>query len=699
MSFLAPFFILGAAAIVAPILFHLIRRTSKETQPFSSLMFLQPSPPRVTRRSRLENLLLLLLRCLVLLLLAFAFARPFISRPVDTSNNPNAGRKIVVMVDTSASMRREGVWSDAVRKTEDILTNTGRGDRVSLFTFDRVATRRLTFEQWTQMTESERAGLATQRLAAVKPGWAGTRLGNALITAVEALEEADSEDSQEQWSGRREIVLISDLQAGADVDALQAYEWPEGVELKIEPIKAKKPGNAGIQLVAERRDSPRVKEDEGPRVRISNSAESATEQFQVGWISGKEEEFIGGAVEAYVPPGQSRVARLPKPPEGVADARLWLAGDGEAFDNTAWRVAAKAQEIPVIYLGGESESDLQEPLFYLKRAFLETKQEKIEIVARPAATPVMQVDLDRSQLVILTRGLAGNEAASLKAFMEQGSTVALVMKSAEDANSIGALTGSGFPKAVEAEVKQYAMLGELDFEHPLFAPFADPRFSDFTKIRFWKYRKLELEGIPGARAIARFDNGDPALTEIPVGKGALLVLSSGWQPGDSLLARSSKFVPLLYAILENSGALRSVASQVYIGDAVAFDSIKSTETISIVKPDGKTATVEGGAKFTETLEPGVYTATAGTFSQKFAVNLVAGESETEPIPLDELMIHGATLSAPELTPEAKEARKRLMLKSQMENQQKLWRWLVVAALIVLIVESFIAGRLTRPAQA
>ena len=66
MSFLAPLFVLGALAIAAPILFHLIRRTSKEKIPFSSLMFLQPTPPRVTKKSRLENILLLLLRCAVL---------------------------------------------------------------------------------------------------------------------------------------------------------------------------------------------------------------------------------------------------------------------------------------------------------------------------------------------------------------------------------------------------------------------------------------------------------------------------------------------------------------------------------------------------------------------------------------------------------------------------------------------------------
>ena len=77
MSFLAPLFLLGALAVVGPILFHLIRRTTREVTPFSSLMFLRESPPRVTRRSRLENLWLLLLRCLVIGLLALGFARPF----------------------------------------------------------------------------------------------------------------------------------------------------------------------------------------------------------------------------------------------------------------------------------------------------------------------------------------------------------------------------------------------------------------------------------------------------------------------------------------------------------------------------------------------------------------------------------------------------------------------------------------------
>ena len=59
MSFLTPLYVLGLAAVAAPIVFHLIRRSPRGEVPFSSLMFLSPTPPRLTRRSRLDNWLLL----------------------------------------------------------------------------------------------------------------------------------------------------------------------------------------------------------------------------------------------------------------------------------------------------------------------------------------------------------------------------------------------------------------------------------------------------------------------------------------------------------------------------------------------------------------------------------------------------------------------------------------------------------------
>src|SRR5437762_2488520 len=137
MSFLAPLFLFGALAVALPVVFHLIRRTSKEKMTFSSLMFLQPTPPRVTRRNRLENIFLLILRCLVLGFLALGFARPFFQKPMVPDPQSGAARKIALLVDTSASMRRQNTWTLALAKAEEVLNKTEPADQLAVFTFDQ----------------------------------------------------------------------------------------------------------------------------------------------------------------------------------------------------------------------------------------------------------------------------------------------------------------------------------------------------------------------------------------------------------------------------------------------------------------------------------------------------------------------------------------------------------------------------------
>ena len=44
MSFLTPFYVLGLSAVIAPLVFHLIRRSPRGEVPFSSLMFLSRDP-------------------------------------------------------------------------------------------------------------------------------------------------------------------------------------------------------------------------------------------------------------------------------------------------------------------------------------------------------------------------------------------------------------------------------------------------------------------------------------------------------------------------------------------------------------------------------------------------------------------------------------------------------------------------------
>src|SRR6185436_5029496 len=305
MSFLAPLFLLGAAAIALPVIFHLIRRTTRERTPFSSLMFLNPSPPRLTRRSRLEHLLLLALRCLVLLLLAAGFARPFFRKQIANNDSPVSSRRRIVLVDASASMKRAGLWQEALRKADAALSAASPVDQVALYTFDRQLHPLMTFDQWNALTPGERATRAMQALKQAAPGWASTRLGDSLISAAETLADAAGKTA----TSAGEIVVITDLQEGSHPEQLQGYDWPKNISVQMQPVKPSAHGNASLHLVTET-DSVEKAGPTDVRVRINNSADSKVEKFKVGWVTPDGRNFATKAMEVYVPPGQSRVVNL-----------------------------------------------------------------------------------------------------------------------------------------------------------------------------------------------------------------------------------------------------------------------------------------------------------------------------------------------------------------------------------------------------
>ena len=525
MNFLTPLFLIGGLAIAGPIIFHLIKRTTRERTLFSSLMFLLPTPPRLSKRSRLEHLLLLLLRCLALGLLALGFSRPFFKQtPLDdpTAVQP---KRIVVLVDVSASMRRTGLWAAARERVEATLGKVSAVDQIALYTFDRAATPLLPFEEWNRTPATDRAALAKARLAAVSPGWSGTQLGTALIAAAEALAESDGK----QFPGPRQIVLVSDLQAGSRIEALQAYEWPKNVTLTVEAVKASKPTNAGLQLVADSADTSRAA-DTLVRVRVSNSADAQREQFTLGWtqVSGTGESvFVGKPIDVYVPPGQSRVIAMPIIKDTPGLERIELKGDDEDFDNVVWVMPPGQQRLNVLWLGNDAPEDPRQPLFFLRRALSDTPRLGVSVVARNSTAQVLPEDVANASVVFVSEALSAAQAGALREQALAGKTLVFAPKSAAAAATLGALIGREGVAITDATPTNYAMFAEIDFKHPLFAPFADPRFSDFTKIHIWKYRKLDAAGIPDARVLARFDSGDPAVIEATLGKGRLFVLTTG----------------------------------------------------------------------------------------------------------------------------------------------------------------------------
>src|SRR5262249_42829332 len=156
-------------------------------------------------------------------------------------------------------------------------------------------------------------------------------------------------------------------------------------------------------------------------------------------------------------------------------------------------------------------------------------------------------------LVVLGAETNAENAGRLKRYVEGGGTVLAVLTRPGRLETLATVAGVPAPEVADAPDGRDVLLGEIAFDHPLSAASAGAQFNDFTKIHSWKPRRPPADALGDARVVARFEDGDPAVVEKAVGKGRLVVLASGWGPADSQLARSSKFVPLMSALLEGRG--------------------------------------------------------------------------------------------------------------------------------------------------
>ncbi|MCA1584238.1 MAG: BatA domain-containing protein [Acidobacteria bacterium] len=134
MTFLAPLFLAGLAALAVPVLIHLIQRERKTVTAFPSLMFLRRIPYQSVRRRRIRHWALLALRLVALALIIAAFARPFL-RATSAAAMAGGARDVIVVVDRSYSMGYADTWSRARAAARQAVEELEPSDRASLVLF------------------------------------------------------------------------------------------------------------------------------------------------------------------------------------------------------------------------------------------------------------------------------------------------------------------------------------------------------------------------------------------------------------------------------------------------------------------------------------------------------------------------------------------------------------------------------------
>lgn len=681
MTWLFPLYLLGGAAIIGPILMHLRRRPPQDRVEFSSLMFLDAQTPMPVSKRRLENWLLLLLRCLALLLLVLMFARPLWRSQNEDSVSQN--QATLLLLDRSASMQRGDLWKQAITAATQRLEKIALTDRLAVATLDRETKLLWSFDQ-DKTSASTRLATLKPQLAAMKPGWASTDLGQALV------DTAGWFGSAQGISGlKKRVVVITDFQEGARLDALRGMVWPENIAVEVVRVEAPNADNFTLSLAASAAESNTNLQIRGEpenergrsfyRVRLSNTRDSKASDFKLTWDKGSEPPTTG-----YLPPGASRVLSIP----GNAGT-LTLSGDAWDFDNRIFIAPAQPKPVKIVFIGEEkTRSEAATPLFYLSRALQPTPSLLPELTIVPETAAGVPAD---TELVFISGArLSAPLMQSVRALAEKGGLVIAVVTPEMKPQDLEALTGiSGIQSDVSdksGSSDDYQMLSEVQTTHPLLRPFADERLRDFTKLHFWKHRSLTLPKDSPLEVLARFDQGDPAILARSLGKGRVVLLTSGWHPADSQLALSTKFVPLLYGWLEAAGFRNEQTASLLVGDVLPLDG-----TTSIMTPDGQTLTPKPGDTIRAEV-PGIYTLGK---DRLIAVNIAPEEGRITPMDLAKLRELGVRVEEGNLdakTSAKAEDKERLAITEQ-EARQRAWIWLLGSLLAILAWETWLAGRI------
>ncbi|MGV2333868.1 MAG UNVERIFIED_CONTAM: BatA domain-containing protein [Planctomycetaceae bacterium] len=319
------FAVAGAALAGIPFILHMLRRTPAQRLPFSLVRFLPASLPRTTRRATPQHWPLMLLRILAIVLIAIAFARPFQRLSMLRPDTAGPGRRVAVLLDRSASMRRDGLREKLLSELQTVTADLQAEDVLSITQFSRGTERLVSAEEWQQTSMESRAALIARAAEASEPDWRSTSTGPALLETASELSGQTTGGSAES---DRVVVLITDFQEGSDLAALRSGEWPDNVRLDLRIVQPEQSGNAGLSLLEDQKTG-RV------RVRLTASGDAPASQYGVQ-IFDEAGKPLGDLISADVAPGQRRTITLPDvPADQPRPAGVELAGDVHPFDNVA----------------------------------------------------------------------------------------------------------------------------------------------------------------------------------------------------------------------------------------------------------------------------------------------------------------------------------------------------------------------------
>ena len=596
MSFLNPLLLLAALGVALPILAHLLNRQQVKRTDWAAMQFLNRSVRIRSRQLRLKDFILLCVRCLAILLLVAALAKPFMKDPGEVPSGIGERRTgVVIALDASYSMAHsDGTatrFERAIEKIGVITENIHPGDPVCLVLLgaeQRVLARNMAFDagKFDELLSSERVSPESLDLDSVP------KKLKALAESMEA--------------PQKQIFFVTDMQAS---DWKKQPAWlgeafknlGESASTTIVPVLG---GSDNLAITDLELVSGVLRENTVARYRatVRNCGTSPVTNVQVKGLT--NDITVDTKTIPAIAPGASETVSLFVHFRNAGPVRVSaeLEQDALTEDNTRRTVAIIRDKVSVLSVEGESGSSGSFIEAALRARGGDSSQENFSVQSVPWID-LPSKDLANFDVVILQNvpDITPEQALAFESYVRAGNGLIWFAGDHVDAaswNKRSALDGlSLLPALIEQTINTSDALGvgrPLDPtvpDHPVCRPLRSLPEDLLSETRLRKV--LQVKPAPSSSTILSLaGTAAPVLMEHPVGRGQVFMFTTSADSAWNNMALTPVF-PMVLQQMVTYLTSREFEIPRLVGDSLSLSYVDQPDASDAVfdTPSGDTITV------------------------------------------------------------------------------------------------------------
>jgi hypothetical protein len=657
MGFLAPWALAGLVAVGLPVWLHLLKKHKTTPLPFASLMFFERRTQSSIKHRRLQYLLLLALRTLVLALLALAFARPFLqSRLAALAGGP---KLTVLAIDNSFSMRQDDRLARAKREAAQVAAKLGAGDKLQVLAFG---------------SQVHVMGDSAAAIQPIEP--TDTRSSYAeLSRALRSIAQTGAQSARMPV----EAHLFSDMQKSSLPANFADLRLGDSVRLVAHPVADRRAANFAVESV----NAPRRVYGSGKARVEATIAGYGTEQARrrVSLVlNGREIDSKSVDVPAG---GRAAAEFLPADlPFGLNRGEIRIdSGDNLPGDDRFYFSVERAEARRVLFV---HEARNQRDALYFRTALEAAAESAYALDAVPVEQSA-NLSPQKYAFVVLSdvSGLPASFETALRDYVRAGGSL-LVALGRESALRTQVPV---FDETI-IEPRYYARDGDrfqtaawLDSGHP--SIHNAQRWDD---VKFYQAVRIN----PGAaRVAARLGDETPLLLEKQLGEGRVLVFASTFDNISNDFPLHASFVPFIEHTANYLARQEEGPSNYLVGSYLELRQAKEQgAAVEVLDPKGERALTLDEATRAQNMPLSM----AGFYDVKrpngrhelVAVNADRHESDLDVISADTVALWQNTAQGQQNATSGGQA--------ESPKPMEFWWYVLIAVLALAIVESLLGNR-------